>query len=109
MKQTSFFDDGEAERLRDEGLDKVGSHNEDWMGLALSKLNSHPRNVEVTGEELKVWLLKNGLPNPKHHNAWGCLVRLAASAGLIEPTGRACRMRLAKSHARVNPIWYFKV
>jgi hypothetical protein len=107
MKQFSLFSDT-AETLRDEGITSVTQHNENWMTQALSKLHSHPRNVEVTGEDLKVWLLRNGLPKPKHHNAWGALIRSAATSGMIVLTGRTIKMKLANSHARRNPIWLFR-
>ena len=108
MRQTSFWDDGEAGKKRDEGIASVSSHNDDWLTKALRMLYRYPKNVEVTGEELREWLGRNGLSNPTHHNGWGALIRAACLEGILESTGKSRRMKRPQSHARLNIVWRTK-
>ena len=100
-----FPDMARAEELRDNAIAKVSGNNEDWMTMALSLMRRHPVNIEVTGEEIRIWLIKNGLDAPKHHNAWGAFINSAVNAGMLVATGKVRKMKLPKSHARQTLVW----
>ena len=95
-----------GEERRDAALAQVGGHNQDWMieGVLLAAVNLCP-SEEVTGEEIQERLIHKGLGHPKHHNAWGALIRQLVSAKLLQPTGRVRKMKKPSSHARQTLVW----
>lgn len=63
-------------------------------------------------EDFRQWALANGLDEPPSHKAWGALPRLAASEGLIVPTGQYRNATSPKTHAHPVKVWrsaYLKV
>jgi hypothetical protein len=103
--QRSLFD---ARAERDLGLARIERKNLDWMTHAMQLLpQMRGYYDEVTGEEMRVWLLGQGLPPPSKPNAWGALTRTAITRGLLTDTGRVSNMRVKQSHARRTPVWRF--
>jgi hypothetical protein len=102
-EQRSLF---EARAQRDVGIARVTDTNSKWMDSALSMLPAMRRtHDDVTGEDIRVWLIANGLTPPTKPNAWGALTRMAMKRGIICDTGRVRHMRETASHARRTPIW----
>jgi hypothetical protein len=61
----------------------------------------------MTGEDMKIWLLRHGLEEPTDHNAWGALVKHLSEAKLIKDTGQTSLGTTKQSHGRRLPIWRF--
>lgn len=102
-QQTNLF---EARRARDDGLKRTTRKNTEWLEAGLKML---PRMAmehrEASGEEMRIWLLANGLAAPTSPHAWGALTRTAVTRGLIKDTHRVKQMWTEKSHARRTPVW----
>lgn len=94
----------EAERNRDAGIERVTSNNEDWFEQAKAILHYLPAFQEMTGEQVRHFVSERVGP-PKHHNAWGALVRAGAQSGKLRETGRYVKMRDPQSHARRTPVY----
>jgi hypothetical protein len=96
-----------ARAARDAGIEQTRTKNAEWMERALQMLPAmrHEGCVLTTGEGMRIWLLLKGLEEPSSPNAWGAMVRLAMSRGLIRDTGRVVQMVTEKSHARRTPLW----
>lgn len=101
MEQQDLFAALEA---RESALATVSHNSGDWLPLALDAIKALPPDWEGTGESLRLRLLKDGLPAPHHHNAWGALTAHAIRRELIFKTGRWSSMRTPKSHARATPV-----
>lgn len=98
-----------AREARDKGIARVTEHNERWHDRALKMLGTLAgTGRQMTGEEMRLWLLQHGLDEPSHWNAWGALTRHAALCGLLSDTGKLREMETKKSHARRTPVWIFK-
>jgi hypothetical protein len=105
LNQPTLFD---ARAARDEGIRLSRKKNSEWLVKALHMLRGMKHeHSEVTGEEMRVWLLANGLPAPSTPHAWGMLTRTAMKGGMLLDTGRQKQMWTEKSHARRTPIWRF--
>lgn len=105
MNQPNLFS---ARQARDEGIARTSSKNSAWIVKAMHLLTKmKPEHPEATGEEMRVWLLSNGLWNPTSVHAWGALTRQALRGGVIEDTGKVKQMWTERSHARRTPIWRF--
>lgn len=96
-----------SEMARDAGLARVSCKNATWMnrGLAMLRKMKFQSYSEVTGEEIRHFLLTAGLEPPSTHKAWGALVNWAVRDGVLEDTGRMRKMVTEKSHARRTPVW----
>jgi hypothetical protein len=93
----------EAERLRDEGIARVTAHNKLWFFVAHTLIDNL-KEFYGTGEDLRVLLTSMGLPPPKHHNAWGALIRAARLKKSLLGTGRYVSMQTPKSHGRRSEL-----
>jgi hypothetical protein len=101
----------ESKVARDEGIARVTKNNLSWVDratIALRWYGAMHSGEEVTGEQLRAVLLDLKFPKPTHVNAWGALIRSAASAGIIEDTGRVTQTTTKQSHARLTRVWTFK-
>lgn len=106
MNQPSLFS---AVKARDDGIARTSSKNSAWLVSALEMLPQMKSAMhEATGEEMRIWLRANGLPEPTSPHAWGAMTRTAYTRGIIEDTGRVKHMWTEKSHARRTPIWRFR-
>jgi len=92
-----------AKTLRDEGINKVMSHNLDWKRQAMFEMMKL-KDCEVTGESIRLFLEKRGIV-PDHPNAWGGFIRGLVKAKRLFHTGRYTRTISAQSHARETRIY----
>jgi hypothetical protein len=98
----------ESRSERDLGIVRITSNNRTWMQSALAMLPAMKAEYsEATGEDMRAWLLGNGLHKPTKPNAWGALTRSAIRLGIIADTGRVGQMAATRSHARRTPLWRF--
>lgn len=60
-----------------------------WKAAALNMFRkSIRRDRLVTGEDIRLTLIKKGLPSPTHHNVWGGFISsLIASRRLLKTNG----------------------
>jgi hypothetical protein len=104
--QRTLFDAAAARAGRDAGIGLVTAHNAAWMERALGATQQLAGSQRcMTGEELRVWLLPQ-VGRPKHHNAWGAMVRILKLRNLVLRVDHR-PMRTPKSHARDTPVWQF--
>ena len=100
--QHSLF---EALSERDKAIQKVSINSGNWIQRARAMLRSVIKpGWEGTGEDIRLELLKAGLPAPHHHNAWGALIKSVVPKHFI-PTGKFRHMRTKKSHARQTIVY----
>lgn len=104
--QFDFGQDPEkARKARDEAMKRVGQNAGSWRGNALVALSLLEKGYTGTAEDIRIRLIMKGLEPPHHHNAWGELIRTAIKIGKLIPTGQRKQMKLAKSHARMTPVY----
>jgi len=101
-EQPDFFGGRTA---RDQGIDSVSRHNEEWMSAAVAEARRYIETTKYfTGEDIRLHCVKF-IGEPVHPNAWGALTNKLVKSGSIRKTGMTQQMRLTSSHARVNPIY----
>lgn len=100
--QNGQFDLFTARSLRDEGITKVGEHNDDWLEWCVSIVKNNFRRG--TGEDIRVYCQALRL-EPKHPNAWGALINVLVKRGLIQKTGEYRQMKDKRSHARETAVY----
>ena len=103
--QRDFFDPSAAQAARDEGIARIAGNNGVWIDGAIAAFKRLDMQGEVTGEQVRVELTKVGVTEPKHHNAWGALIRSLALLGHLIETGRHVKAQREKSHARRTVVW----
>jgi len=92
-----------ATEARDQALARVIENSGDWSETMLEEISAIRSGMNMTGEELRLYLLNAvGWP-PHHHNAWGGLIAAAVKRRLLIPTGKWRHMATVKSHARKTP------
>lgn len=103
----------EGQHRKERGIKRALAHAGDgWKHEALNKArewSAKPENRVGTFafEDVRAWMLENGLEPPPHHNAWGALAQAAQKAGIIVPTGK---FRAAVSPAtHRHPVRLYKV
>jgi len=104
-----LFDFASARGERDRALSQVSENNEEWMIRALRilpRLKDRYHNG-ATGEEIRLALVELVGP-PKHHNAWGALIRTAVIHQILADTGEVSQMRTPRSHARRTPVYVWR-
>ena len=105
---SDLFDADESAKLaRDAALRRVADNGGPWHGRALSALVLL-KGYEGTFEDIRLTLIRKGLPNPHHHNAWGALSKAAEDQHILVPTGKFRHMQTTKSHARRTAVYYVK-
>lgn len=93
-----------AKLARDDALKRVESNAGAWMGRALVAVTLLKRGKLMTGEDIRVSIVKY-VGEPHHHNAWGAMVKNAIEQNLIVPTEEWRHMKLPQSHARKSPVY----
>lgn len=94
-----------GERLKLEGTSTVLGHNVSWHDSVRSiLLELTLRYDQFTSDDLRMACQMRGVPNPKHHNAWGASMSSAAKAGLVRRIGYQ-KSELPSTHARIISIW----
>jgi hypothetical protein len=98
----------EARRLRNDGISRVLTRDEQWTALYKSVIAKwfaqQPTGHLFTGETLRLVAKHCGMINPHHHNAWGgaasSVICAWIKAGAIEVHGLK-NATAPKSHARI--------
>jgi hypothetical protein len=90
----------EGTPLRDEGLGRVESHNEEWMDI-MRRVAVEIANARgtVCADDLRAWADEHG-EHPLHPNAWGAIFR--------KPYWRPVGYRPStykSNHARTIRVW----
>lgn len=93
-----------ARAARDAALAAVEARAGGWSRAARDAVRQLPIYWEGTGEDIRLHLVKGGLPEPHHHNAWGAVVNVCVRHDWLREIGRR-NMRTEKSHARNTPIY----
>ena len=108
MSDPPEFDLFGGKSARDEAMDRIISGRAgEFIDDGLTAIGSLPRDLLLTGEDVRLRLREIGI-RPRHHNAWGCLIRTAVLRRLLEPTGRWFHMKDISSHARKTPEYRVK-
>jgi hypothetical protein len=99
-----------AEQARDQGINQVLENNSQWAVLVMcwfqqNWLPSKPHGFEFIGEDFRREASACGIPQPRHHNAWGGIFSHISRHPEIENTGRTRQMRDVSSHARRSFIY----
>jgi len=96
-----------GEQLRDQGIQQVSEHNENWMENALTASKRfvfyQGLTGTFTGEDIR--FACQWLPQPKSSNAWGALINTLIKRKIIVPTGEHRHMKDSRSHARSTPVY----
>lgn len=94
----------DAEQLRDEAVEAVVANAGDWKQRATIIVNRIPAGEEVTGEDIRMMCIEQGI-RPHHHNAWGGLISGFVNAGVLRWNGKIRPMKAARSHARSTKVY----
>lgn len=104
---TIRFDPVASRAAKDRGMTlaarKAGS---EWLEAAVTDFVAYLRTHGAG--PLEAWKqswLERGKPEPLSQNAYGSVTRVAASRGLIRPTGRFTNARAVSAHARKVMEW----
>ena len=102
------FDLAGSRKNRDLGMASTITSNAIWHDQALAMLQPlRGSKREVTGEDVRAWLVANGIDQPQTPHAYGALISHMVRIKMLEDTGRVSRMSLVRSHARRTPVWRF--
>ncbi len=86
---------------KERGIAIVAGNNNAWVSGALL-------TVQVVAAKLKEFtaddIREAHLDQPKHANAWGALLSIAAKKGLIEPVGFTAS-KAESTHGRIVRVW----
>ncbi len=94
----------DAEKRRDEALDRVAGNNPGYVEMAIAVIRQLPVGWTGIGEDIRT-IAEKRLGLPSHHNVWGAIVRMAAKDGLIVKNGQRKNMTGTRSNARESAVW----
>jgi hypothetical protein len=98
-------DPNKAQEARDRALKRVLKNaGKAWMSKYLAGVMALPRDWRGTGEELRLKLIRDGVPFPHHHNTWGGAAMSAIRQGLLVSHDEFDHMRTKKSHKRKTQV-----
>lgn len=98
MSQTELF---RGRQLRDQGMQRVQSHNQAWLEVARAVAGRiAARQGVVCTDDVREQLDVK----PDHPNAWGAVFKSPE----FEPTGRFVQSRTPSRHASVQRQWRLK-
>lgn len=101
-KQPTLFDGLASVDERDRALAQVIEGQEPWhdkLSAYISRLRSGWRG---SGEDVRRLWWQDGGEMPRHHNAWGSVIRQAIAQGYLRRTGRRVKLKAVKGHARLT-------
>lgn len=99
---SDLFDHAESRRRRDAGLTQVESHGKDFAWRAYSAIEA----LAAQQPSLHIDdVLRQGVAEPPHPNAWGAVWMRAIRAGLIERTADTRPSADRKKHAHRYPVY----
>lgn len=93
-----------GEDARDAGINAVLNHNKEWAAAATQYLLTHHRGEEITTEQIRLALEKQGI-TPDDHHAWGGLTFGWSRHGLIEDAGKVQWAQSPRSHKTRLTVW----
>ena len=111
ISQRDLFFKPSGACLRDKGIQQVTEHNENWMEKALDRIEFgfipivRRTYQDFTGEEIRFFLNRKLIGQPKHPNAYGALINTLVKRKIIAPTGQYRQMKDRTSHARSTPVY----
>jgi hypothetical protein len=95
-----------AQQARDEGLQRVTDHGEDYHARALALIPTLRSAIGDTfqGEDIRAALVER-IGHPHSHKIWGAIIRTAVKREIIIGTGeyRACRS--VRTHAHPTQVY----
>lgn len=116
MNQSDLFPDSDPDRdnkkrarsARDQGIkraiDNADRHCADWSDRAFSLVQPYlmrKAGEKITGEEVRQYVERMGLPNPPDKRSWGAIMLRAAKKGLLQKVGWTTA---SDPKVRCNPI-----
>lgn len=103
MEQMELF---AARNARDEGMERVLTKaGDDWSAQARKAfLRVIPNKWEGMGEDIRLAVIKEGVPEPHSPNVWGPYINGLRKSGLIVPIGYK-QPRCEKSHASEKKLY----
>lgn len=105
MEQVTF-DFTAAINARDMGMERVETKvGQQWTAQARAAfLRVIPTGWEGMGEDIRLAILGEGVPEPHSPNAWGPLILGMRKSGWISPIGYR-QPRCVKSHASEKKVY----
>jgi hypothetical protein len=105
-----LFDAAASRAARDDGIAQVGAGRSPrgrsaWLDSAMSVVARLPSGWVGIGEDIRRIVLNSPAGPPHHPNAWGALIRCAATEGYLVQTGDQKPMTAVRSHARQSLQW----
>ena len=103
-----LFDFAEGKRRRDEGIERVTDHSENWVKETADQVQLMIPDVwEGTSDHVRILLARIDWPGPPpgKANAWGALMNSLVRRQVFRHTGRSTKTLRAAGHARRLPIY----
>jgi hypothetical protein len=94
-----------GETLRDKGIQKVASNNENWLESCIEAATTYVRSKpDFTGEDIR-FHCESMIGGPRHPNGWGALINALIKRKVIRANGEYRIPRDKTSHARKVQVY----
>lgn len=103
--EIDLFEAAAAREARDAGIERITATAGHWTRAARLSVRAIPYGWTGLGEDIRFKLIRDGLPQPHHPNAWGALIKWAVDRGLFEATGEVRNTRDRPSHACYTKVY----
>jgi hypothetical protein len=91
---------------RDAAFRQLMKNGGTWHEIMIKVFKKHfPPGWVGTGEDIRIWAVNYGLPEPHIEKCWGSLTGALVKSGYLIALGRTQPMKLAKSHGRKTPVY----
>lgn len=107
MTQSELFDPVRADDRKTRGQKQVlDNSREEWKSDVLACiLEIAHKEKEFIFDDVRYRTLTKGMSKPHHPNAWGAIMRAAATKGWIKKTNRCKPSTLVSNHGHMQTIW----
>jgi hypothetical protein len=103
--ETVAQDSRGGETLRDKGIQKVASNNDNWLESCIQAATAYVRSKpNFTGEDIR-FHCESTIGRPKHPNGWGALINALIKRKVIRANGEYRTPRDKTSHARKVQVY----